>query len=65
MTDDWAATSRDIHEITQLKYRYLRALDTKDWERFAACFVPEATGDYNGLTFDDRRRPGRLHARPT
>lgn len=56
MTDaaaDWAATSRDIHEITQLKYRYLRALDTKSWEDFAACFVPEATGDYNGLVFDD------------
>ena len=54
VSDDWAATSRDIHEITQLKYRYLRALDTKSWEDFAACFVPEATGDYNGLVFADR-----------
>ena len=53
MTDDWPAISRDIHEITQLKYRYLRALDTKDWELFATSFVPEATGDYNGLIFDD------------
>jgi hypothetical protein len=53
VTDDWAATARDIHEITQLKYRYLRALDTKTWGDFAACFVPEATGDYNGLVFDD------------
>jgi hypothetical protein len=53
VTDDWAATARDIHEITQLKYRYLRALDSKAWADFAACFVPEATGDYNGLVFDD------------
>jgi hypothetical protein len=56
VTDDaaaWAATARDIHDITQVKYRYLRALDTKDWELFASVFVPEATGDYNGLIFDD------------
>ena len=51
--DAWAATARDIHDITQVKYRYLRALDTKDWELFASVFVPEATGDYNGLIFDD------------
>ena len=44
----------DIHDISRLKYRYLRCLDTKDWEGFRGCFVPEATGDYNGLTFDDR-----------
>ncbi|MDF1605252.1 nuclear transport factor 2 family protein [Nocardioides sp. YIM 152315] len=44
----------DITAISQLKYRYLRTLDTKDWDGFAACFLPEATGDYNGLVFDDR-----------
>lgn len=54
VTDDWAATARDIHDICQLKYRYMRALDTKDWSAFEACLVPEATGDYSGLTFDDR-----------
>ena len=43
-----------VHDISQLKYRYLRSLDTKDWDSFAACFVPEATGDYNGLVFADR-----------
>lgn len=43
-----------IHEITQLKYRYLRALDTKEWAEFEECFVPGATGDYAGLTFDSR-----------
>jgi len=45
---------RDVREICQLKYRYLRTLDSKDWDGFEACFVPEATGDYNGLVFDDR-----------
>ncbi len=44
----------DITAISQLKYRYLRSLDTKQWEAFEECFVPEATGDYNGLVFDDR-----------
>ncbi|MGY2700822.1 nuclear transport factor 2 family protein [Nocardioides sp. HB32] len=44
----------DVTAISQLKYRYLRSLDTKAWDEFADCFVPEATGDYNGLVFDDR-----------
>ena len=44
-----------IEEIKQLKYRYLRTLDTKDWDGFEGCFVPEATGDYGeGLAFADR-----------
>ncbi|WP_307827961.1 nuclear transport factor 2 family protein [Nocardioides sp. SYSU D00038] len=44
----------DIHDISRLKHRYLRTLDTKQWDEFEGCFVPEATGDYNGLVFDDR-----------
>ena len=44
----------DLTAISQLKYRYLRTLDTKDWDGFEACFLPEATGDYNGLVFVDR-----------
>jgi hypothetical protein len=44
----------DIDDICRLKYRYLRTLDSKKWEEFEDCFVPEATGDYNGLVFDDR-----------
>ena len=44
----------DIDRICQLKYRYLRTLDTKRWDEFADCFLPEATGDYNGLVFADR-----------
>jgi hypothetical protein len=51
--DAWAATAKDIHDITQVKYRYLRGLDTKDWSLFATVFVPDVTGDYNGLKFDN------------
>jgi SnoaL-like domain len=45
---------RDVRAICELKYRYLRTLDSKDWDGFEDCLVPEATGDYNGLVFDDR-----------
>lgn len=44
----------DIDDICRLKYRYLRSLDTKQWDEFEDCFLPDATGDYNGLVFDDR-----------
>lgn len=44
-----------IEEIKQLKYRYLRALDLKRWDEFAAVFVSSATGDYGtGLSFSNR-----------
>jgi hypothetical protein len=44
-----------VEEIKQLKYRYLRTLDLKRWDEFAALFVPEATGDYgDGLSFGSR-----------
>lgn len=45
---------RDHEDVKQLKYRYLRTLDTKQWDEFEACFLPDATADYNGLEFDDR-----------
>lgn len=35
-----------IHEVEQLKYRYVRALDTKDWDGFRACFTDDATASY-------------------
>ena len=52
--DTGPETSADIEAIKQLKYRYLRTLDLKLWDEFAECFVPEATGDYDGLAFADR-----------
>ena len=49
MTPDDLLTLR---EIEQLKYRYLRTLDLKDWDAFAEVFEPEATGSYGeGLQF--------------
>jgi len=35
-----------IEEIKQLKARYFRCVDTKDWEGFAALFAPDASVDY-------------------
>jgi hypothetical protein len=46
--------TKDRDELAALKYRYLRTLDTKQWGEFESCFVPEATGDYDGLEFADR-----------
>lgn len=36
----------DLEAIRQLKYRYFRCLDTKDWTGVESCFVPEATASY-------------------
>jgi len=44
----------DRYALERLKYRYLRTLDLKQWDAFAECFVPEATGDYAGLLFGSR-----------
>jgi hypothetical protein len=35
-----------IEEIKQLKARYFRCVDGKDWDGFAAIFTPDATVDY-------------------
>lgn len=43
----------DIDQIQRLKYRYLRLLDTKQWDEFADCFAAECTADYGGLSFDN------------
>lgn len=45
--------SDDVREIEQLKYRYVRLLDTKQWDDLGACFAPDATADYGGLSFED------------
>ncbi|MBV8929542.1 MAG: nuclear transport factor 2 family protein [Mycobacteriaceae bacterium] len=36
----------DIEAIEQVKYRYLRALDTKNWDDFADTLTDDVTGDY-------------------
>ena len=51
MTD--AATDKEA--IEQVKYRYLRALDTKDWDAFADTLTDDVTGDYgHRLHFTNR-----------
>lgn len=36
----------DIEAIKQVKYRYLRALDTKHWDDFADTLAEDITADY-------------------
>ena len=36
----------DIDEIQRVKYRYLRALDTKHWDEFADTLTEDIVGDY-------------------
>lgn len=42
----------DIEAIKQLKYRYWRHLDLKQWDELAALFVPEATVCYSSGTYE-------------
>jgi hypothetical protein len=35
-----------LEEIKRLKYRYLRCVDTKNWDELADTFAPDATADY-------------------
>ena len=49
----------DIDEIKRVKYRYLRALDTKHWDEFAETLTEDVNGDYRqslgeALHFSDR-----------
>lgn len=46
----------EIEKIKQLKARYLRGLDTNDWETFAGSMAEDCSGRYNGgkLSFDAR-----------
>jgi hypothetical protein len=36
----------DIDDIARVKYRYLRALDTKNWDDFAETLTEDIQGDY-------------------
>ncbi|WP_238423459.1 nuclear transport factor 2 family protein [Gordonia sp. 'Campus'] len=45
----------DLRAIETLKYRYLRCLDTKDWDAFADTLTEDVTGNYGAeLSFTDR-----------
>ncbi|GAB17061.1 putative dehydratase [Gordonia effusa NBRC 100432] len=51
MTDSHAD---DLAAIKATKYRYLRALDTKDWDTFADTLTVDATGSYGELDLKSR-----------
>ena len=46
--------AQQIRAIEALKYRYVRTLDSKDWDSFADCMTPDVTSNYGGLEFTDR-----------
>ena len=39
-------TLEDLEAIKNLKYKYARCLDSKDWDTMAECFVKDATTNY-------------------
>jgi hypothetical protein len=43
---DLAAKLADIEAVKQVKFRYLRALDTKHWDDFANTLTDDVIGDY-------------------
>jgi hypothetical protein len=44
-----------LEELRQLKYRYLRMLDLKQWDEFADTLTPDVRTNYGEhLSFDDR-----------
>lgn len=43
-----------VEEIKQLKARYFRLMDTKDWDGFAAVFSPDAIMDMSGEMRDQQ-----------
>ena len=52
---DELETITQIEAIKQVKYRYLRALDTKAWEEFETTLAEDVTGDYgDSLSFTTR-----------
>ena len=47
----------DIDEIKQVKYRYLRALDTKHWDEFADTLTEDVVGDYDARSASHTTSP--------
>lgn len=46
----------EFHDIKQLKHRYLRSLDTHDWDLMRSCFAEDATSWYSGGAFSHQGR---------
>ncbi len=53
---DIESERRAIEAIHQLKYRYFRFLDTKEWEAMGELFVEDATSSYGDGKYSYRGR---------
>ena len=51
-----SATWRELEAIKQLKYRYLRHLDCKEWDELASCFTEDAEVSYGDGKFSFQGR---------
>lgn len=51
-------TDADRRAIEELKYRYLRAIDTKDWELLASTLTEDVEASYAGGAFAASGRDG-------
>lgn len=50
----------DIEAIKQVKYRYLRALDTKRWDDFADTLTADVVGDYGSSVGEEHHFTNRV-----
>jgi SnoaL-like domain len=50
----------DIEAIKQVKYRYLRALDTKHWDDFADTLAEDVVGDYGSSVGEEHHFTNRV-----
>ena len=57
---DLAAEIADIEAIKQVKYRYLRALDTKHWDDFADTLTDDVIGDYGSSVGEELQFTNRV-----
>src|SRR4051812_37020134 len=49
MSVDAAAYLYDVHQISQVLYRYTIAIDSRAYELFDDCFTPDATIELAGM----------------
>lgn len=57
---DLASDFADIEAVKQVKYRYLRALDTKRWDEFADTLTDDVQGDYGSSVGEEHHFTNRV-----
>ena len=57
---DPASAMADTEAIKQVKYRYLRALDTKHWDDFADTLTDDVIGDYGSSVGEELHFTNRV-----